>query len=74
VDGSAPPAPPAGTTPRAHPAPAARRSPHPLRPVGSGKPKSVQRELAGRSMCINLTNPWVRREPWGGLQGGGLRR
>ncbi|WP_458248251.1 hypothetical protein [Streptomyces sp. MAI_2237] len=42
-------------------------------PVGSGQPESVQRELAGRCMCVSLTNPRVRREPWGGLRGGGLR-
>lgn len=45
----------------------------PERPVGSGKPKPVQRELAGRSVCLNWAYPWVRRKPWGGPRGGGLR-
>lgn len=33
--------------------------PVPVRPVGSGKPKSVQRELAGRSVGISWAIRWV---------------
>ncbi|MFJ7588499.1 recombinase family protein [Streptomyces sp. NPDC097617] len=47
---------------------------YPESPVGSGKLKLVQWELAGRSVCIRWGRPWVRRERGGGLrQGGGLR-
>ncbi len=46
--------------------------PGPRRPMGSGKPKSVQRELAGRSVCISWANPWVRREPEVGREAAGF--